>query len=748
MAVGLRGRRGAVIAAVFVVSAAGCGRSSAPTGNAAAALRGACADSPWIGAAAVAAGPDARAAALLACMTQDEKIALLGGDDATGVLNPPVGTPHTGTNAGIARLGIPTTYFTDGPVGVRQGSATAMPAPEALAASFDPALARAYGAVIGNEARHKGNDVLFGPCVDHVRNPLAGRTFETFGEDPLLTRSLATEWIRGVQGEGVIATVKHYAGNNQEPNRNVLDAEIDERTLRELYLPAYEGAVRDAGVGTAMCAYNSVNGAFMCENGPLLNDILRNEWGFKGYVVSDYPATRSTAGALNGGLDLELPLAFFYTAPNIGAALAAGEVTQATIDARTLSILRTMFAFGQFDRAPYVADDSAIDQAAHDAVARAVAERGMVLLKNAAPAGATAALLPLDAATLKSLALIGKDATAYRSSGSPSSGTVTPFSAVTPADGIKTRAPGLAVTTDDGSVPARAAATAAAADAAIVFVSSDEREFVDRPCMTLLCSNPGYGDQDGLITSVLAANPRTLVVVESGAPVLMPWADSVPAVVQSWYMGQQGGNALARLLFGDVNFSGKLPLTFWAAEGDTPTYGDPSRYPGLPGSTVPGATFTATYSEGLLTGYRWADQRNLVPRFPFGYGLSYTHFAYDNLRLSSAANGASASVTVRVRNTGARAGREIAQLYLSLPSPGPGVQQPPWQLKGFASVDLAAGASQDVSFALDARALSYWDASSHGWRVAPGCYRVRAGASSRDFSLPSAAFSVGGAVCP
>lgn len=696
-------------------------------------LQGQCTDKPWM---LVSASPDARANSLLACMTADEKASLLGGDDAVGVLGQSATDPHTGTSLGVTRLGIPTVYFTDGPVGVRQGSATAMPAPVALAASFDAALAREYGAVLGNEAKFKGNDAILGPCVDIVRNPLAGRTFETYGEDPLLSRRIGVGWINGVQGEGVIANAKHFAGNNQEPNRNVLDAVIDARTLHEIYLPAYEGAVKDAKVGTVMCAYNSINGAFMCENKPLLSDVLRGEWGFTGYVLSDYPATHSTAPSLNAGLEFELPSTAFYSVQNINAAVASGSLKQTTVDQAVLRILRTHFAFGVFDRPRYKNDDAQIDKTGHAAVAQKVAERGMVLLKN------STSLLPLNALTTRSIALIGRDATIHKTAGSPSSGRVTAFSAVTPQQGFATRAPNITLTVDDGNIVARAASVAAAAEVAIVFVSSDEREFADRPCMSLMCSQPAYGDQDALVRAVAAANPRTVVVVISGSPVLMPWLTAVPAVIQGWYMGQQGGAALARLVFGDVNFSGKLPMTFWAADADTPTAGNIARYPGTPGSTVAGASFTATHSEGIFVGYRWADANNKTPQFPFGFGLSYTSFAYENLRVR--ASGA----TVTVRNTGQRAGRETAQLYMALPAPSAAVAQAPWALKGFESVELLPGESRDISFALDDRAFSYWDASSKGWKIAPGCYRLRAGDSSRDLRLAPTSLALGGGSCP
>lgn len=699
---------------------------------------GSCADMPWKNA---SADPDARADSIMACMTLEEKISLLGADDVTGSILLPLADQHTGVSHGIPRLGIPTTNYTDGPVGVRQGSATAMPASMAIAASFDPTLANDYGAVVGREAKFKGNDVVFAPCVDMTRNPLAGRIFETFGEDPYLTRKLSNEWIKGMQDQGVIASVKHYVGNNQELNRNVIDEIIDDRTLRELYLPAYEDAVKVANVGSVMCAYNSVNGAFMCENDILQNQILKNEWGFKGYILTDYPADHSTAGGIANGLELELPITFFNENTKVNAALAAGQITLAQIDDHVHRILRTAFAFGQFDRPLYVNNDAQIDRVGHNAVAQKITERGMVLLKNAGN------LLPLSDTTITKIALIGRDATAYKTSGSPSSGTVTPFAFITPEQGLKTRAPNITYVLNDGSNPVTAATAAMTADVAIVLVSTDEREFADRPCMTLLCSQPNYGDQDALINAVVAANPKTIVVVASGGPVLMPWRTTVPSIVQSWYIGQAGGTALARLLFGDVNFTGKLPLTMWAAEGDQPTFNNPSRYPGTPGSTVVGATFTGTYSEGIYTGYRWADAMNKAVQYPFGFGLSYTSFSYSNLRLNYTAGG-NTTVTVNLQNTGSRSGTEVAQLYLSLPSPSATVTQPPLWLKGFSAETLNAGASRDVTFILNQRDLSYWDVVSKSWQVASGCYKVQVGGHSRDTALAAAGFSVGGAMCP
>ena len=685
---------------------------------------GRCGDHPWCN---TSLSPDERAGLLLGQLTLDEKISLMAGDDPSTGLNPaePPERRNTGESQGIPRLDLPTVFYSDGPVGTRQGKATGMPASIALAATWNVELARRYGAVVGNEVKLKGNDVVHAPTVNIMRTPLGGRTFEGYGEDPWLTSRIGVAWIEGSQAEGVVANVKHYAANNQEPDRFVTNAVVDPRTLREIYLPAFEAAVKEANVGTVMCAYNRVNSQFACENRSLLEDILRNDWGFKGYVLTDYGfAQKSTANSANNGLELELPQGGWYSPPTLTAAVATGQVAPATIDLHVRRILRTMFAYGMFDRAAYSYDDNAIDKEGHGQVAREVEENAITLLRNDRGA------LPIDTAKTKSIALIGSDADAYKKGGGSSA--VDPFYYVTPKTGIEKRAAGQAqVSYDDGSQPSRAAAVARSADVAIVFASDAQTEFVDRPCLTLECGNPSKGDQDGLIRAVAAANPNTVVVLQTGGPVLTPWAGDVRAIVEAWYPGAEGGNALARVLFGDVDPGGRLPATFPVREEDEATSGHPERYPGIGED--------AHYSEGVFVGYRHFDQDRIAPQFPFGFGLSYASWRYDDLKIAPARGGGlGARVTATVRNTSGRAGVETPQLYLGLPSPGPSVPQPPRALKAFTKVALGPGQSRRVSFTLDRRSLSYWNEAAHDWSVAPGCYTVEVSRSSRDPQLTGA----------
>ena len=669
-------------------------------------------------------------------MTLDEKLSLMAGDDLTGVLT---GNPATGTSNGVPRVGVPVLYHSDGPVGPREGEATAMPGPLALASTFDPSLARRTGQAIADEVRHKGNDLVHAPTVEPMRTPLAGRTFETYGEDPLLAARVAVDWIRGAQGEGIIGNVKHFAPNSQEGvqgappltgtagSRFFADAIVDERTLREIYFPAFEAAVEEADVGAVMCAYGALNGKFACESDYLLQKVLREDWRFGGFVVADYGfAMKSTAASANAGTDLEMPIPGWYSPPNLQAAIAAGQVSAETIDARVGAILRTMFRFGLFDRDAFVADDGRIDKVGHAAVAREVEEQGIVLLQNRDGA------LPLDAARIKSLAVVGEESTVYKGGGGSSN--VRPFEFKPPLDAIRERAgSGVEIRHDAGSDPAAAASVAAGADAAIVFVSDAATEGSDKPCLALRCAaadplapgNTTRPDPDRLIEAVAAANPRTIVVMETGGPVLTPWVDQVDAVVEAWYPGEQAGPAIARMLFGDVDPGGRLPVSFPVREEDIPAAGNPAQYPGI-GTRV-------EHSEGVFIGYRHYDEKGIAPRWPFGHGLSYTRFALSDLTLTKTADGARA--TAVVRNTGSRAGTAVPQLYLGLPDPAADVPQPPSSLKGFEKVTLAPVKSTTVGFDITARDLSYWDVRSGGWKRNPGCVKVRVGLSSRDLPL-------------
>ncbi|MGH3714723.1 MAG: beta-glucosidase [Micromonosporaceae bacterium] len=694
-----------------------------PVGVSRAAETGRCGDPasrPWCD---TSLSADQRAGLLLKALTRDEKISLLAGDD------PLFASGHTGKSDGVARVGLPPTYYSDGPVGPRQGKATAMPAPMALAATFDPAAARRHGAVVGNEAKLKGNDVVFAPTVNLMRTPLGGRTFEAYGEDPYLVSRTGVGWIEGAQSEGVIGNVKHYAANNQEGmagvvgGRLTVNAVVDERTLREMYLPAFEAAVTEADVGSVMCAYNRVNGQYACENQHLLNQVLKTEWGFDGYVLTDYGAAKSTANGLNNGLDFEPWPGLVYSPLPVNLALATSQASTADVDAHVRRILRTLFKYGFFDRPGYPNDDSLIDKAAHLATAGAIEEQAITLLKNDG-------VLPLDAGALDSIALIGDEADTYKGGGGSSA--VDPFSVTTPRQGIEKRAgSGVRVSYDPGESPQAAADAARGADVAIVFASDNQTEFVDKPGLDLDDGQvsvlpPGAGnptiDQDAVIEAVIEANPNTVVVLETGGPVLTPWRDAAPALLEAWYPGSDGGTAIARVLFGDADPGGRLPVTFPQREEDIPTAGDPEAYPGV--------AETATYKEGVFIGYRHYDERGIEPAYAFGHGLSYTSFDIHGLRIRPGRDSV-ATVEVSVTNTGARTGVAAPQLYLGLPDPGGDVTQPPRQLKGFQKLTLAPGETKRVSFSLDRRALAYWNAEADSWRVANGCYAVMLGSSSR-----------------
>ncbi|HEV2813968.1 MAG TPA: glycoside hydrolase family 3 C-terminal domain-containing protein [Solirubrobacteraceae bacterium] len=695
-----------------------------------AAAAGRCGDQaqrPWCN---TALAPDDRAGLLLAALTRDEKIDLLAGDELTGVSGR--AGSHTGTLNGVPRVGMPPVYFSDGPVGPRQGQATAMPSPMTLASTFSTDHAFRHATIIGDEVRKKGNDVVFAPAVNMMRTPLNGRTFEYFGEDPWLASRMAVGWTKGVQSEGIIGNVKHYAVNNQEGvgpqppgsplgaavvgGRLTVDARLDERTLREIYLPQFEAAVKEGGVGSVMCSYNRVNGSYACENEHLLEDVLKEDWAFDGFVLTDYGAAKSTANSLNNGLDLDIWPAIAYRPELVNAALAGGQVTEPVIDEHVRRILRTLFAFGFFDREAYVDDDTRVDREAHHAAAAELEEAGMVLLEN------DGNLLPLDAGGIGKLAVIGPEAQTLRNGGGSSA--INPYLTTNPRQGIEARLGADKVVFDDGSDAARAAAVAKEADAAVVVVGDLMTEGSDKQCMGLNCSQRDRIDRDALIERVAAAQARTVLVLQTGGPVLTPWRDKVPAILEAWYPGQNGGTAMARVLFGDAEPGGRLPATFPLREEDEPTAGDPEKYPGV--------AERVTYKEGVLMGYRWFDAKRLAVAYAFGHGLTYSTFDFRDLRVEP---GADATVSVEGANTGARRATAVPQLSVGMPAPREDVVQPPWQLKGFERVTLDPGERRRVRLTLDERAFSYWDTAANGWRVARGCYRVGVGASSRDLPL-------------
>lgn len=720
-------------AVAVTVAALGIAAFAAATPTASAAGR--CGSHPWCNA---ALSPDQRAALLLGALTQQEKISLLAGNDLTGDCDC-YANSHTGEGPGVARVGLPPVFYTDGPVGVRQGPATAMPIPIALAATFAPALARLYGGVLGNEAKLKGNDVLFGPTINILRTPLWGRAFEGFGEDPFLTAQMTIPWVQGAQSQGVIANLKHFAVYNQEGsagpagdtvrpgqplgpepvegNRMLVNVHIDERTLREIYLPAFEAAVKQGNVQSIMCSYPRINGQYACENQHLLTEILKREWGFRGYVLSDYGAAHDTGPSLANGLDFEPWPGTTYAPAQVNLALATGQATPAQVDDHVRRILRTLFSLGFFDRAAFPTNDGLIDKQAHARAAEQVEQAGATLLVNRGG-------LPLDTRRVKSIAVIGSPANTFTTGGG--SGNVTPFFSTTPLAAIAQRAgPRTRVRYDDASNTGRAVAAARAADVAVVFAADYETEGSDRYCLTLECP-PIHGDQDSLIEQVAAANPRTIVVLQTGGPVLTPWRDKVQGLLAAWYSGEEGGPAIAHILFGDANPAGRLPETWPARAADVPGAGDPTSYPGV-GENV-------TYKEGVFVGYRFYDQHRIAPAFPFGYGLSYTRFAYSGLKLGKPDASATQTASFTVKNIGARSGDEVAQLYLGDPAGAP-VPEPPARLAGFDRISLRPGRSARVTIPIDVRSRQYWNVSANRWSSLPRCIPVLVGASSRDIRL-------------
>jgi len=649
--------------------------------------------------------PQERADLLLAEMTLDEKIAMVHG--APGV--------YTGNIPANTRLGIPSINMQDGPVGIaRMPQVTALPAPIALAASWDTEMAQQYGTLIGEEAQSKGVNVLLGPMINIVRAPQAGRNFEGFGEDPYLSAAIAVAEIEALQGLGVIATPKHYVNNEQEHGRGQGSSQVDERTRHEIYLQPFRAAI-EADAGAVMCAYNKIDDVYACENDHVLNEILKDELGFQGWVMSDWGATHSTVAAALGGLDMEMPGGevtdgiFFGT--QLKEAIESGAVPAERLDDMVRRVLIPMFQMGLFDNPMTGKHYSAARTDAHVQTAREIAAQGTVLLKNED-------VLPLDPASLTSIVVIGTAAGKEPLSVGGGSAEVISAMVVPPLEGITERA-GSGVPVDyaqgdDGASIDEAVQLAEQSDVAIVFVGVYSSEGWDRETLVL------PEGQDELVRRIAAVNPRTVVVMNVPAQVLMPWTDEVPAILVAWYPGQENGNAIASVLFGDTNPAARLPVTFVNNTSELPTV-DVNEPMGNP----------VHYDEGLLVGYRWYNANDVEPLFPFGHGLSYTTFDYAHLALTGPAEG-QVQVALDVANTGSRAGAEVVQLYVDFP---PGLGEPPGQLKGFQKLYLDVGETEVLTFTLTADELSYWDTSISGWTVPTGTFQIDVGASSRDIRL-------------
>jgi len=690
--------------------------------------------SPWMN---TRLTPDERADLLLRALTLDEKIALLHGVgmptyDALTPENAP-SNRGVGYVVGVPRLGIPGIDMSDAAYGVRASQAngrysTALPANVALAASWDAKAAFEYGALIGRELRAQGYNMSLGGGVDLTREPRNGRTFEYLGEDPVLAGSLVAKLIEGTQSEHVIGDIKHYAFNDQETGRDAINAQIGKRAAMESDLLAFQIGVEKGQPAAVMCSYNRVNGDYACENSWLLTDVLKKQWKFPGFVVSDWGATHSTEKASKAGLDNEQP-GRDYFGDKFKAAVQLGAIPLAEVDDHTHRILRSMFAAGVID---HPRQRGVVDPFAGLRIARGIEEGGIVLLKNERNA------LPLKEAQLRRIAVIGAHADVGMVSGAGSAqvdpiggNAILPASQgpsqwldqiwfpTSPLKAIAERAPHAQVTYDAGVDPAVAAAAAKQADVAIVFAYQWESETQDLPSLAL----PTYKaadklvDQNALIAAVAAANPRTIVVLQTGSPVTMPWVHAPAAILEAWYGGSDGANALANILFGAVNPSGKLPNTFPVSEQDLP-------HPAIAKLPLP-----AVYDEGVKVGYKWYDAEKKPVLFPFGYGLSYTSYRYSALSVTA---GKVITATFTLANTGASSGAEAAQVYASLPA---SAQEPPKRLVGFTKVNLDAGEKQTITVEIDPQYLSIFDESKNAWTLVAGDYTILVGGSSQDLPL-------------
>ncbi len=688
--------------------------------------------------------PDQRADLIVKVLTLDEKISLLHDSGWDVVMAgpdrlPPRALGNAGFIAGIPRLGIPDLQMADAAVGVTHSSvfgrySTPLPSGIAEASSWDVDLAREYGSLIGRELRDQGYNMSLGGGIDLTREPRNGRNFEYRGEDPILAGTLVGAEMKALQEQHIIGDLKHYAMNDQESGRSFVNAKVGKRAMRESDLLAFEIALKGSNAGAVMCSYNLVNGDYACENNYLLNQVLKKDFGFHGFVISDWSATHSTAKAANAGLDMEMPEADYFGAA-LKKAVESGEVPMSRLDNMVHRVLRSEFAVGLYDNPP----DRRVPDVFHGLeVAERVAEQSIVLLKNAN------GQLPLAASKIHSIAVIGSHADVGVLSGG-GSGQVDPIggNAVPEADAygqvwhrssplkaICAEAPGAKVTYNSGIGTKAAAALAKASDVAVVFVNQPAGEGNDVPSLSL------PGKQDALVSAVAAANPHTIVVIESGGPVTMPWIDRVSAVLETWYPGTRGGEAIAKILFGGVNPSAKLPVTFAKTEADLPHPTEMLQPPPRQGDEVPmfpGAPWNVNsrrydieYDEGLLVGYKWYDAKNKQPLFPFGYGLSYTTYSYSNLKVTPD------EVTFEVKNTGQRAGAEITEVYATLPQ---AAGEPFKRLVAFKKIPLEPGEIKSVTLALNPHYLSIFNEDKNEWDLVAGEYAVEVGGSSRNLPL-------------
>lgn len=671
---------------------------------------------------------------------------------------------------GVQRLGIPELWTTDGPHGIRpevlwdeweqaawtNDSCVAFPALTALAATWNPELAELYGRSLGEEALYRGKDVVLGPGVNIYRTPLNGRNFEYMGEDPLLASRMVVPYIKGLQSNGVAACVKHYALNNNEVNRHTSNVIVDDRTLYEIYLPAFKAAVTEGGAWSIMGSYNLYQNQHGCHNKRLLCDILRDEWGFDGVVISDWGGTHDTAEAVENGLDLEFgswtngltngrsnAYDNYYLADPYLKLLREGKADMATLDNKVRNVLRLIFRTAMKSDKGF----GSLCSDEHYAAARRIGAEGIVLLRNKGN------LLPLDPSKPQNILVVGENAVKMMTVGGGSS-SLKVQRETSPLDGLRAQAPaGSTVVWERGYVgdptgeyngvtsgqdlsESRSAdrLIADAADAArradvVIFVgglnkaTGQDCEDSDRESLALPYN------QDAVIEALVAANPRTVVVNVSGNAVAMPWADKVPAILQAWFLGSESGNSLADVIFGHVNPSGKLPMTFPVRLDDVAAHAV-GEYPGT--KRADSDIVDIRYNEGVLVGYRWFDTKKIRPLFAFGHGLSYTTFGYGKLSADASKIGPDGALTlsVDVTNTGSRAGAETVQLYIS--DTKASVKRPAKELKNFAKIYLEPGQTKTVTFTVRPSDLAFFDAGAHAWKAEPGEFRAHVGAASDD----------------
>ena len=674
-------------------------------------------------------------------MTLDEKVGMLHG---TGMF----------VSGGVERLGIPEFHYTDGSNGVREelerhswnplnlgnDSATFFPTGSALGATWNRELAYQYGEALGLETRARGKDMILGPAVNIMRTPIGGRTFEYFTEDPYLNAEISVGYVRGVQNQDVAVCVKHFAANNQESERNRVSIEMNERTLREIYLPAYKATVEDADAMGMMGAYNKFRGEYLCQNDYLNNQMLKGEWGFKGMIVSDWGATHNTVTAALGGLDVEMGTwtrnqnydQNFMGLP-LRDSVLAGIIPMDVINDKVHRILRVTYNLNKMEEGRQKGE---FVSGRIQKIARDVASESIVLLKN------EKTLLPLSISNLKSIAVIGFNATRKQAKGGFTAGVKTKYE-ITPLEGLKNKIGNLvqinyamgyeqkfeqennwrtpAINTPNDSLIAQAVEAARNSDVAIIFAGNTreiETETLDRETLTL-----PFG-QDELIKAVAAVNPNTVVVIIAGAPVNLNTTNEVaPSILYGWFNGSEGGNALADVLFGDVNPSGKLPFTIPVNLNDVGVHAL---------NAYPGENQVMEYKEGILVGYRWFDTKNIAPAFPFGFGLSYTTFEFTDLKSDKNVyqTGDQIQLSLSIENTGTIEGKEVVQCYMH--DEASSVMRPAKELKAFEKVDLKPGEKKRVTLTIDVEDLAFFDENSNNWKIEPGNFTFMVGSSSRN----------------